>query len=139
MEVLASESTQVFFRCETGVAQQEHQSQSSTLGHPSPEAGMGRLQTCTAWPGASRPDTTIPDSPKKTSVRENRSVRKEASPVQSYPHNILSVQNQVTSPRLLELLTELQASIYYMVNTPKLQIFNLSISLCLTSAFCRLE
>lgn len=64
------------FRNGKGVAQQEHLSQSSTRGPPSPEAGMEWLQTSTAGPGAPRPRTTIPDSPKKRSVGDrNRSVR----------------------------------------------------------------
>lgn len=53
------------FRNGKGVAQQEHLSQSSTLSSPSAEAGLGWLQTSTAQPGAPRPHTTIPDSPRK--------------------------------------------------------------------------
>lgn len=58
------------------MAQQEHLSQSSTQGPPSAEAGEEWLQTSTAQPGAPRPHTTIPDSPKKKSVGDrNSSVR----------------------------------------------------------------
>lgn len=46
---LAAECTiWLLFRNGTGVAQQEHLSQSSTQGLPSPEVGMGWLQTSTA-------------------------------------------------------------------------------------------
>lgn len=64
------------FRNGKGVAQQEHLSQSSPLSSPSAEAGLGWLQTSTAQPGAPRPHTTIPDSPRKKSVGDrNRNLR----------------------------------------------------------------
>jgi len=69
----------LLFRNGKGVAQRERLSQSSIQGRPAPEAGMGRLRTSTAPPGAPRPHTTIPDSPKKRSVGDrNRSVRSVA-------------------------------------------------------------
>lgn len=63
----------VLFRSGKGVAPREHLSQSSTRGPPSLEAGMGWLQTSTAQPGAPGPRTTVPDSPKKSSVGDRNS------------------------------------------------------------------
>lgn len=60
------------------------------------------------------------------------------SPIQSYPHNIV-YQIKVTSPiaTLSLWLKYSQAHITWW--TLKLQLLNLNISLCLTSALCRLE
>lgn len=89
----------LLFRKGKGVAQQEHLSQSSIRGPPAPEADKVWLQTSTAPPEASRPHTTIPDSPKKRSVgNRNKSVRNVAilNPVPPTYSYLLAVRS--TSP-----------------------------------------
>ena len=83
------------------MAQQEHLSQSSTQGPPAAEAGKGWLQTSTAQPGAPRPHTTIPDSPKKKSVGDRNSNVRTGPILNPVPPTYHSAVHRLSSLQLL--------------------------------------